>query len=160
CVPMRTAERTLGVIHIDSSLVDFTYTESHLRLMTAVAQHAALALQSADLIASTMKTERLAAMGETVAALSHSIKNILQGLRGGADAVELAINRGDLKLAREGWPILSRNLDRIFSLTLNMLAWSKERSLDLEMASLSSVVREAVDLVLSACERRKIALIV
>ncbi len=160
CVPMRIGNQTLGVIHIDSSLVDFTYSEGHLRLMTALAQHAALALRAVEQIGAAVQTERLAAMGETVAALSHSIKNILQGLRGGADAVELAMNRGDLQLAREGWPILSRNLDRIFSLTLNMLAWSKERSLDLEMASLSTVIREAVDLVMGACERKKIAMIV
>ena len=55
---------------------------------------------------------RLAAIGETIATLSHSIKNIMQGLRGGADAVELALQRGDLDRAREGWPVLARNLDR------------------------------------------------
>lgn len=160
CVPIRTAERIHGVIHIDSSLVDFTYTEAQLRLLTAIGQHAGLALQSADLVASMMQTERLAAMGETVAALSHSIKNILQGLRGGADAVEMALNRGDLKLATEGWPILSRNLDRIYSLTLNMLAWSKERSLDLEMTLVPTVIRDAVELIQPQCDRRRVGLIV
>jgi hypothetical protein len=60
--------------------------------------------------------------GEAVASLSHAIRNIIQSLRGGADAVELALAREDLNLAREGWPILSRNLDRIYALTLNMLA--------------------------------------
>jgi two-component system, NtrC family, sensor kinase len=160
CVPVRTAERIHGVIHIDSSLVDFTYSEAQLRLLTAIGQHAGLALQSAELVASMMQTERLAAMGETVAALSHSIKNILQGLRGGADAVEMALHRGDLKLAAEGWPILSRNLDRIFSLTLNMLAWSKERSLDLEMTLVPTVIRDAVELMQPQCDRRRVGLIV
>ena len=45
--------------------------------------------------------------------------------------MELALNRSDLTLAKEGWPILARNLDRIYALTLNMLAYSKQRSLEI-----------------------------
>ena len=33
----------------------------------------------------------MAAIGETTTALSHSIKNILQALRGGADVVEMGL---------------------------------------------------------------------
>jgi nitrogen-specific signal transduction histidine kinase len=75
---------------------------------------------------------RLQAIGETVATISHSVKNILQGLRGGADAVELALRRGDLEMAREGWPIVARNLDRISWLVMNMLAYAKDRPLEIE----------------------------
>jgi pSer/pThr/pTyr-binding forkhead associated (FHA) protein len=135
CVPIQTGERSRGVISIDSSLAHFTFTESQLRLLNAIGQHTGLALISAELVTSRMQTERLAAIGQTVAWLSHSIKNILQGLRGGADAVELALDKGDLKLAREGWPILTRNLDRIYGLTLNMLAFSKRRRLEPDAGS-------------------------
>ena len=85
-------------------------------------------------------------MGEAIAALSHSIKNILQGLRGGADAVELGIQRQDLPMTEKGWPILARNLDRILSLTMNMLAYSKERALDFEPFALGMLAGEARDL--------------
>jgi two-component system NtrC family sensor kinase len=128
CVPVRSGRRVLGVIHIDSAVADFSWSEAELRLLTHIGQHAGLAVEGAELVQQAMQRERLAAMGETVANLSHSIKNILQGLRGGADAVELALNRGDVASAREGWPIVGRNLDRILQLTLNMLAWSKPRS--------------------------------
>lgn len=159
CVPIRTGRRVFGVIHIDSSLANFTFTESQLALLNAIGQHTGLALLSAELIASKLHTERLATMGQTVASLSHSIKNILQGLRGGADAVELAINRGDLALAKEGWPILSRNLDRIFALTLNMLAYSKQRSLDIELSSINALVKEVAELVQPQCDVRRIGLV-
>lgn len=159
CVPIRTAERIFGVLHIDSSLANFTFTEPQLQLLNAVGRHTGLAMFSAELIAGKMQTERLAAMGETVASLSHSIKNILQGLRGGADAVELALNRGDMKLAREGWPILARNLDRIFALTLNMLAYSKQRSLDIELSSLHPLIQEVAELLQPQCDRKEIGLI-
>src|SRR5439155_6543779 len=106
-----------------------------------------------------MQTERLAAMGQTVASLSHSIKNILQGLRGGADAVELALNRKDVNMALEGWPILARNLDRIYALTLNMLAYSKPRSLEIELINLHGLIKEVAELIQPQVERKKGALI-
>jgi two-component system NtrC family sensor kinase len=159
CVPIRSGERIFGVIHIDSSVANFTYTEEQLRLMTAVGQHTGLAMATAELVGSRVETERLAAIGETVASLSHSTKNILQGLRGGADAVELAINRNDLKLAREAWPIVARNLDRIYTLTMNMLAFSKMRSPELELAGPHAIIREAVELIQPQAQKKRIAII-
>ena len=93
-----------------------------------------------------MERERLMSVGQTVASISHAIKNILQGLRGGAGAIELAIDRGDLELAKQGWPILSRNLDRIHDLTFNMLAYTRARSLDLEPHHVNDSIEEAVRL--------------
>lgn len=159
CVPIKTSERTFGVLHIDSSLANFTFTEQQLRLLNAIGQHTGLALQSAEVLSTKVHTERLAAMGQTVASLSHSIKNILQGLRGGADAVELALKKGDLQLAKEGWPILARNLDRIYALTLNMLAYSKKHDLEIDLISLHSLIQEAVELIQPQCERKRAGLI-
>ena len=102
--------------------------------------------------------ERLQAIGETVATISHSVKNILQGLRSGADAVELALRRGDLEMARDGWPIVARNLDRVSWLVMNMLAYSKDRPLEIEETDLGAVVREACELMRSTAERRRVTL--
>ncbi len=157
CVPITAGERSFGVIHIDSQLAHFTFTESQLALLTAIGQHTGLALLSTELIASRMQTERLATMGQTIASLSHSIKNILQGLRGGADAVELALNKGDLALAKEGWPILGRNLDRILALTLNMLSYSRQTTLDIELTDLHALINEVTDLLTPLTSHRGVA---
>ena len=98
---------------------------------------------------------RLIAAGRAVASLSHSIKNILQALRGGADAVELALARGDLEQARSGWPILSRNLDRIHALALNLLAFAHDRPLDREPTLLPPLLKEVAELLRPAAERRR-----
>jgi signal transduction histidine kinase len=126
--------------------------------MNAIGQHTGLAMQSAEAVSMKMQTERLAAMGETVASLSHSIKNILQGLRGGADAVELALNRGDIDMAREGWPILARNLDRIYNLTQNMLAYSKNRPVEIDLINLHQLINEACELIQPQAQRKKAVL--
>ena len=158
CVPIKSKERIFGVIHIDSSVADRSFDEDQLRLLGAIGMHAGLALTTSELISSRVSTERLAAIGETVASLSHAIKNILQGLRGGADAVELALNRKDLNLAKEAWPIVGRNLDRIYSLTMNMLAFSKQREPEVDLQNPHAVIREAIELVQPQCERRKVTL--
>lgn len=158
CVPVRGGRTVMGVIHIDSSIADFSWSEPELRLMTHIGQHVGLALEGIQSVAAMMRRERLAAMGETVANLSHSIKNILQGLRGGADAVELALRRDDVAAAREGWPIVSRNLDRILSLTLNMLAWGKPRELDIELVVVEPLLREVAELMQPRCAQRGVSI--
>jgi signal transduction histidine kinase len=159
CVPVVAGERTFGVIHIDSSMVNFTFTDPQLRLMTAIGQHTGLAMMSAELVRSKLETERLAVMGQTVASISHSIKNILQGLRGGADAVQLALGKGDLKLAAEGWPILARNLERILALTMNMLAYTRRPELEIELTPLHPLIQEVAELIGPQCERKRVGLL-
>lgn len=108
----------------------------------------------------SLEQDRLASVGRTVASISHAIKNILQGLRGGASAIELAIDRGDLEMAKEGWPILSRNLDRIYDLTFNMLAYSRVRPLELEPYDINKVVEDVVSLVEPLALRKRARLVV
>jgi signal transduction histidine kinase len=120
CVPVRSAGRTFGAIYADSSIGAGAFNADQLALMTAIGQQTGLALSHLDLLTQKLQTERLAAIGQTVASLSHSIKNILQGLRGGADVVEMGLRKEDLKVARGGWPILKRNLDDCASLLADL----------------------------------------
>lgn len=158
--PITFGDRTFGAIYIDSSIANYTFTPEQLALMNAIGAHTALALANAEQTARRLHTERLAAIGETVASLSHSIKNILQGLRGGADVVEMGLNKGDLKVATGGWEILRRNLDRIVTLTMNMLAFSRPRHIDLELTNMGPLVRECQELLANVCAEQRIAMII
>ena len=106
----------------------------------------------------SLDQDRLTTVGQTVGSISHAIKNILQGLRGGASAIELAIDRGDLELAREGWPILSRNLDRIYDLTFNLLTFARTRGIQLERGALMPLLEDVAELVRPLAERRRVRL--
>jgi nitrogen-specific signal transduction histidine kinase/pSer/pThr/pTyr-binding forkhead associated (FHA) protein len=160
CSPIRHRDRTFGAIYIDSTLANYTFTEEQLALMNAIGQHTGLALANAELLRHHLQSERLAAIGETVASLSHSIKNILQGLRGGADVVEMGINRDDLKLSRDGWGILKRNLDRIVGLSMNMLAFSRQREVEFELTQIGPIIEECAQLLEGACSSKGVALLV
>jgi signal transduction histidine kinase len=160
CSPIRFRERTFGALYIDSSIANYTFTQGQLALLNAIGQHVGLAMSNQELYKDKLQSQRLAAIGETVATLSHSIKNILQGLRGGADVLEMGLKKDDLKIARGGWAILHRNLDRIISLTMNMLAFSRQRKAEPELVRLSTLLEDCASLLEGQCTTRQVALIV
>ncbi len=147
CVPMIAHEAALGVIYVDCAMSKHIYTEEQLRLVAAIGPMAGLAIEDARLVNERVRTERLAAAGETVAALSHYIKNILQGLKGGSDVVEMGLHDQTLDTVDQGWEVVRRNLDNIYSLTMNMLAFAKRRDPRCEPVQLCSLVRDVIKLV-------------
>src|SRR5207253_3142072 len=154
CVPIKArkldekqASEVLGVIYIDSSVRNYTYAPDQLRLLTAIGLQAGLAIQNAKLYQAGLAAERLAAVGETAAALSHSIKNILQALRGGADVVEMGLKATNINQATKGWRIVERNLDKIYNLTMNLLSYSKPREPMLEPVNPRKLIDECLELV-------------
>jgi hypothetical protein len=159
CAPVKFGDRMFGAIYIDTSLANISFTPGQLSLLNAIGQHAGLALANQELNQNQVHAERLAAIGETVASLSHSIKNILQGLHGGADVVEMGLKKEDLKIARGGWDILKRNLDRIMGLAMNMLAFSRQRQVEVELVKLGPLLDECGQLLEGICRARGVALL-
>lgn len=160
CSPILFGDHVFGAIYIDSSTQNHAFKKEQLELLNAIGQHTGLALANAEEHLKRVNSERMAAIGETVASLSHSIKNILQGLRGGADVVEIGLHKNDLAIAKNGWGILRRNLDRIAALTMNMLAFGRKLQLELELTPISKVVDECAQLLEAPCQEKHIALIV
>ena len=161
CVPIKArklndkgGDEVVGVIYIDSSVRNYTYSPDQLRLLTAIGLQAGLAIQNAKLYQAGLQAERLAAVGETTAALSHSIKNILQALRGGADVVEMGLRGNNLPQAGKGWRIVDRNLDKIYNLTLNLLAYSRPREPRLEMANPRALINECIELLANSANEK------
>jgi len=158
CAPLVAHGRMLGAIMLEIHTENRHWTDEEVELLATAAGHAGLAMLTADLVFSRLQHERLAATGETVASISHSVKNMLQGLRSGAGAIDLALSKGNLELAREGWPILARNLDRVYALTFNMLAWSRTSIPEISLIQVQPLIKDAVELIQGACQRRKITL--
>jgi len=90
--------------------------------------------------------ERLAAVGQTVAGLAHSIKNILMGLEGGKYIVSLGMKNNDKEKMSQGWEMLERNFEKTTGLVKDFLSFSKGRLPVLKMVDPVKVVNEIVDL--------------
>lgn len=160
CVPMKGRHETLGVLYLDArtSSRDFLgvplpagksankFTREHLYLASALAHHAALAVEETRYYQAMVQAERLAAVGQTIAALSHHIKNILQGLRSGSEILKMGLKDMDAVLLQQGWKNIEKNQGKIYDLVMDMLGYSKEREPNIESTDLNAVARDVVEL--------------
>ncbi|HUG67488.1 MAG TPA: ATP-binding protein [Pirellulaceae bacterium] len=156
CVPMQGRYGIVGVIYIDTytapgrfvQRAGNKFSEEHLKLMVAIAHQAALAIEDTSYYSAMVQAERLAAMGQTIATLSHHIKNILQGIRGGSYLIEEGLKNEDNDIVRKGWSIVDKNQEKISNLVMDMLTFSKDREPDLVPSDVNEVVTDVLELML------------
>jgi len=155
CVPLQGRYGIVGALYVDTytspgAIVQSGYQErfndDQLRLMTAIGHQAALAIEDTFYYSAMMQSERLAVMGQTIATLSHHIKNILQGIRGGSYLIDAGLQRNDTDAVRRGWTMVDRNQERISNLVMDMLTYSKEREPEKIDADLNETVADVVEL--------------
>jgi len=155
CAPMRGRSDLLGVLYLDTTTpvdqamkpgVNSRLTDEHLRTIVTVARQAALAIESRQFQDAMLKAERFAAMGQTITVLSHHIKNILQGVRGGSYLIRMGLDEHKDELIRQGWGIVERNQTRIYDLVMDMLNYSKDRVPTLKLADVNTVVTDVIEL--------------
>jgi signal transduction histidine kinase/pSer/pThr/pTyr-binding forkhead associated (FHA) protein len=159
CVPMKGRHETHGVLFLDTVTntrrivaegkedPPARLTEEHLSLAIAIAHQAALAVEETRYHQAMVQGERLAAIGQTIAALSHHIKNIMQGIVFGSDMVRSALTDKDDQLMQKGWRLVEKNQGKIHDLVMDMLSFSKEREPAIEMTDLNKVVEEVIEVV-------------
>ena len=168
CVPMQGRYHVVGVIYIDTSTspqhlleqggATQRFTEDHLKLMVAIGHQAALAVEDTRYYSAMVQAERLAAIGQTIATLSHHIKNILQGIRGGSYLIEMGLTEHDESIVGKGWKIVEKNQNKISALVMDMLTFSKEREPDLATANIDSVVCDVVELMQTRAREEQVEL--
>lgn len=172
CVPMTGRHETVGVlfldtqeplVHSDSTQIHRTpegmrFSEDHLRLAVAVAHQAALAVEETRYYQAMVQSERLAAVGQTIAALSHHIKNIMQGVRFGSDMVRMGLDGDDQELIRKGWRLVEKNQVKIDELILDMLSYSKEREPGFEPTAINEIVADVLEVVRGRAADAKVEL--
>ncbi len=155
CVPMQGRYGMVGAIYIDTSQSHgrfaesqgrLTFNEEHLKLMVAIGHQAALAVEDSFYYRGMVQAERLATMGQTIATLSHHIKNILQGIRGGSYLIEEGLKREKIDTIAKGWKIVDRNQDRIAALVMDMLSFSKDRQPKMAPVDLRDLIDDCIEL--------------
>jgi two-component system, NtrC family, sensor kinase len=154
CVPMQGRYGVVGVIYIDTYTAPGRFiqrpanrfSEDHLKLMVAIGHQAALAVEDTSYYSAMVQAERLAAIGQTIATLSHHIKNILQGIRGGSYLIEEGLKSGEFDIVSKGWAIVDKNQDKISNLVMDMLSFSKEREPEMVAANINEVVTDVMEL--------------
>lgn len=167
CVPMRGRYGVVGVLYIDT-IVSATkqskhselnvFNDEHLKMMVTIGHQAALAIEDTRFYQSTLQSEKLAAVGQTIANLSHHVKNILQGLRGGGYMVNEGLKSQNVDTIRSGWEISEKIHGRIESLVLDMLTMSKERKPKLQSIDLVQLIQDVLAIAKTSASDAKVEL--
>ena len=166
CVPMKGRYGNVGVIYIDTSISagkhaltsERVFNEEHLKMLVAIGHQAALAIEDTNYYQSMVHAERLAAMGQTIATLSHHIKNIVQGLRGGGYLIDQGIKTNDLAVVKNGWRICERNQERIETFVMDMLTMSKDRKPNRAAVDLRTIIDEVVEISATHAKDKSVSL--
>lgn len=174
CVPIQGRHATLGVLYADirsnegpsfnKDGVPITasrgkFSQDHLMLMVAIGHQAGLAIENTEFYKAKLQAERLAAVGQTIATLSHHIKNILQGIRGGSYLIDMGLKEKDDAIVRRGWTIVEKNQGKIYNMVMDMLSFSKDREPALEPSDLNETVGDVVELMLNRAKELGVTLV-
>ncbi|OGR39317.1 MAG: hybrid sensor histidine kinase/response regulator [Desulfovibrionales bacterium GWA2_65_9] len=93
-----------------------------------------------------LAAERLAAIGQTVAGLSHAIKNMASGLEGSIFLLGKGLEMDRRAYLEQGWEMLQANVEKIKNLSLEMLRYAKPEALKPTLCDPALPAREVTEL--------------
>jgi len=143
-VPMMDRDVLVGVIEVVNKVGGGAFTDTDLHVMEMFSSLAATSLVNARLIEQNLRAERMAAIGQAVAGLSHYTKNIITGMTGSTELIDDALRKNQIGPLHRVWPILKRSLNRISDFVQDMLAFSKPREPLYEACTLRNIIDDAV----------------
>lgn len=103
--------------------------------------------------AKLVQAERLAAVGETIAGLSHAIKNIAGGLEGGTFVLEKGIELGNKDYISQGWEAVRFSFEKIKDLSVDLLNYAKFTDLNFIFSDPNEPAREVAELMKPRAEK-------
>ncbi|MBU0995193.1 MAG: response regulator [Proteobacteria bacterium] len=105
------------------------------------------------------KSDRLIDLGQTVAGIAHGIKSIVSGLKGGAFILEQGLTHDKKSYLEDGWQMIKGNLEKITTLSLDMLNYSKLTDLSIKQCNPNLPVLEVVNLLEHEAGKKNIRIV-
>jgi len=97
---------------------------------------------SADITQVRALESRLTQLGMLIGTVSHGLKGLLNGLRGGMYLVDTGFTKGDTDRVQKGWETVRRNVARIQSMVSDILYYAKDRVPNWEPVSAAAVAND------------------
>jgi len=127
-------------------------------LYNAAGQIQAVMEMSTDITLIRQLQTQLESMGILVSTISHGIKGMLTGLDGGMYLVNSGLEKDNTQRIKQGWEMVTRNVERIRSSVLNILYYAKERELNYETTPAIDLAQEVLGVVESKAKEHDIVL--
>jgi signal transduction histidine kinase len=167
CLPLRspragsdqtgTYPRPLGVLYVDNTGSAEPFSRDALRAVEALARHAALAIENAQLFEREQRTieelkhaqkqllqsEKLATIGQMAAGIAHELNTPLTYIMGN---LELLALQGASPSQREMLDSVTRGAERIRTLAHRLLAFSRPGREEMVLLSPNDVVERSLEL--------------
>jgi signal transduction histidine kinase len=166
CIPLRSPRsetttggppRALGALYVDNSETSAAFSPESLRAAEALARHAALAIENAQLFEREQRTieelrqaqkrllqsEKLAAIGQMAAGIAHELNTPLTYIMGNLELLEAQTLTAP---QREMLVSISRGSERIKSLAQSLLAFSRPAEEDMTPLSANEVIERGLEL--------------
>jgi PAS domain S-box-containing protein len=89
-----------------------------------------------------MRTKRMAALGQTITGIQHSIKNMLNVMKGGSYMVKLGLAKDDMAMLTEGWEMVREGIDDMTQMSMSMLDFARTKKLKLQPTDLGELVNK------------------
>jgi PAS domain S-box-containing protein len=89
-----------------------------------------------------VQSERMVALGQALTGVQHSIKNLLNVLKGGSYMVKLGLAKDNKQILDEGWQMVEEGITHMTDMCKSMLDFARERDLDLSPTCLAALMKK------------------
>jgi signal transduction histidine kinase/pSer/pThr/pTyr-binding forkhead associated (FHA) protein len=148
CVPLVNGKNVIGAIHIDTKDYENPFVQNDMEFTAAVSNELALSLENCRLQKEAIKNEKMVAIGLTITNLALNIKNLVTMNTNAVDMMDVHLKTIKDENLQKNWHFVSQGLERIASLTADMLEYTQNDPVDLKPIDINSTI-------LSECEMFK-----
>jgi signal transduction histidine kinase len=157
-VPVHDSDgRVLGVITAANSAKK-AFSQDDQWFMERYAVEVGLAIEKARLLQEATSAGRMASISESLAGLSHFLKDVAHALTGTSFIIRRAIERNRIEDIESAWEILDRHVRRLADLCKDVLTYDPERPDEICPGNLNATVSDAVSLLRAEARTRAVEL--
>ena len=163
CVPIKSQNQVVGIIHIDSKGQEVSFTKQDLELLTAISQQAAAAIENARLFEELkqanqelrnqqdqlIEAEKLSAMGRLAGGVAHEINNPMTSILGYSELASKILigdqlEPNQIKEAGEYVKIVHEEAQQCRRIAQTLLQFGRKKKAEMTAVKINEVIENAL----------------
>ncbi|HOJ39324.1 MAG TPA: HAMP domain-containing sensor histidine kinase, partial [bacterium] len=140
-IPLRSTSERFGLFMMGRR-EEKSFRPEEISLAVAGTAVVGFMLSNIKLHQQMLRDKQLVVIGQTIAGLSHDMRNILSNLEGGLNLLEVGHRENRPETFQLGYSVVKRSYQRLKELVLSMVDYSRQREPELKPTNLNSLVAE------------------